>query len=203
MSTKQYIATRVALNLGKDLPSNIDTDQTPFAEKFNAVYVETVKNLLDEHDWSFATREAELLEAPIPVPQFSEYSYYYELPLDYISIIQKNDDLYNACYPPEYRIEGNYLLSSLSPVKIKYVAYIDDESIYPSYFTNSLINLLTYTLAYTMTSSSSKTTEAFQLYQVELISDKGKDQKEDKSRQYDDHYYERARIRKAPYGDYI
>lgn len=194
MATKTDIANEVFTLLGKDLVDDIATASSPAVERFNAVYDLTLKDLLTEHEWSFSTREAELLEAPIPVPQFSEYTYYYELPLDYISIVQKNSDEDNAAYVPYYRIEGNYLLANYTPVKIKYIALIQDTTIFPPYFVEILSLRLAYKLAYALVSNSSLRSELWQLYEQKLLKARSRDSNEDKTTQQDDHYYDRAKL---------
>lgn len=193
MTTKTTLTNEAMILLGKDLLVDLDTDNTPSAEKARAIYDQTLKDVLTEHNWSFATREATLLEAPIPAPNMSEYAYYYELPQDYVSIIQDNDDCYNAINRPDYRIEANYVLANSAPT-IKYIALMEAPSIYPAYFSELLSLRLAYKLAYSLVSNVSLRDELFQLYTDKLSKAKSRDQREDKSRQYDDNYYDRVKL---------
>lgn len=193
-TTKTSICNKSQLLLGKDLLTNVDVDGTPSALKYLAIYEQCLKEVLDEHDWSFATREATLVRAVVPVPEMTEYAYYYELPTDFVHLVQNNDDITNSMYRPRYRIEANYLLSSEDTVTIKYVGLINYPSIYPSTFTELLSLKLAYTLAFSMVSSASVRDELKQLYEVQLPKSIGRDQRMDKTRVEDDYFYERARL---------
>ena len=186
MASKTDIANEVAINLGKDTATDIDTATSHFAETFNSIWLSGLKEVLDEHDWSFATRECKLLPATIPVPELNEYAYYYELPPDYVHLIQDGDDYERAANYNRFRIDANYLLSNDSEVIIKYVALITETAIYPPKFVIALIMKLTHKLAYTMTSNQN-IREGFRLdYERELTNAKSRDQRVDKSYQYDD-----------------
>lgn len=193
MPTKLSICNDVANLLGKDLFTDPDTDSNPFAERIRSTYDNTLKELLAEHHWSFATREATLLSATIPVPEFTEYALYYELPSDYVSIVQYGSDGDNRLHPAAYRIESNYLLSNDTTVQIKYVSNINPPEVFPAYFAELLSLKLAYKLSYALVSNMSLRDEIYTLYNNKLTQAIGRDQREDKSRQYDDDLYNRVR----------
>lgn len=186
MASKTEIANEVAINLGKDPVDNIDTAVTPFAERFNQIYTSALKEVLNEHDWSFATRECKLLAATIPNPELTEYAYYYELPPDYVHLIQDGDDRERVSNYSQYRVEANYLLSNDSEVIIKYVALITETTIFPPKFVTALIMKLSHKLAYYMTSNRNDREGFRQDYERELINAIGRDQRVDKTFQYND-----------------
>ena len=180
--TKNSICSEGALLLGKEPFTDVDTDATPSSQKFVAIYEQTLYDLLAEHHWSFATREAKLLEALIPVPAMSEYAHYFDLPSDFLTFIQYGFDQDNPDYTQDkYRLEGGYLLSNDTDVYIKYTARIGVPYLFPPLFAELLSIKLAYKLAYSLVSSVSLRDELAALYERKLSIAIGRDQREDKS----------------------
>lgn len=143
MASQTEICNLSLTYLGEERISKI-TDPAEPARKLNALWVASVKALLEMHPWNFATKRAtlgQLLEVPD-----HKYSFFFQLPSDCIRVIRLNDR------DAEYRVEGNRIATDESTVEIEYIAYISDSSKYPPLFVEALAAKLGYELALSITS---------------------------------------------------
>ena len=108
------------------------TDAKTAARAVNRCYEVTRDKLLRENNWNFAIKRAQIA-TDVATPTWG-YDYQYSLPADCIRVISVdgytgvNEALgQSGTQEPDYAIEGQkILLSDDGPIKIRYVARIDD-----------------------------------------------------------------------------
>jgi hypothetical protein len=108
------------------------------------------KELLADHPWSFALREARLPQIVLPESElrFSGYKYTYQLPTDYIRVLGLQERT-------PYRLAGNQLYTDAKSAYLVYVADVDPPS-WPAYFRHVVVLQLAATFALTLTESSNR-----------------------------------------------
>ena len=124
------------------------TDSTKSARAMNRAWDPVLDNLLERHNWSFAIERVELAEA-VDTPEY-EYSSKFALPLDYMRLIE--------VYPKylKHKVEGAYILTSSSTLKIRYVRQITDPNEFSPGFAELLAKKLAAETCYKITQSRSK-----------------------------------------------
>ena len=66
---------------------------------------------LADHSWNFATKR--IAPSLDPTAPLYDFTYRFNIPSDYIRLLGIQDD-------PPYKIEGDYILSDVNPLRIKY-----------------------------------------------------------------------------------
>lgn len=97
----------------------------------STVYSQIRDRLLLQYPWNFA-RAREELEPNEDAPAF-EWSYEYDLPMDYLG----RPELYDTT--AEFVIEGDKLLCNDDTIQLKYTAQITDNSLFSSLFIDCLV----------------------------------------------------------------
>lgn len=116
-------------------------DGTETADLCAEHYPTTRDALLARFPWGFATKRAQLAQNAT-APLFN-WLYAYELPNDYLRLIETNID------GAAYSIEGRAIVTDeAAPVKIAYVARIEDTGFFPEYFRELLEYVLADKLAF-------------------------------------------------------
>ncbi|MEA2037952.1 MAG: hypothetical protein U9O94_10685 [Nanoarchaeota archaeon] len=130
------------------------TEDSENARKCNAIYEMTRDNLLSQHYWNFALKEASLASTG-DTPTVEDWSYIYQLPTDCITIVYQYDD-----YP--YAVIGDKLYSNDSTAVIRYVAKTTNPVLFSKGFVIALATRLAADLAYGITQNAtlSKAMEA-------------------------------------------
>jgi hypothetical protein len=155
MATKTELINKALTLVGGNPITNI-TDDTNNARIVNRVYDLSLRSILSECKWNFATRRDLLATAVVSLDwYYTNETYKYAKPSDIIRIFGTNDD------SAIWREEGDYIFSDTKGLGIVYTAYIDDPSKYPASFTNAFIDLLCADIAF-MIINSKTIGEAFQ-----------------------------------------
>ena len=123
------------------------TDTDKRSKLCNLMYDRVRKKLLRSHPWNFAMKRAELVNNGIE-PAFG-YSNEFALPSDYLRAIssEHSDD--------EYKIEGNYLRTNETEVKLLYIADIEDTEAFDVMFDELFALTLAFELSYSLVQSVS------------------------------------------------
>lgn len=132
--TSTDICNNALIRIGAKAVTSIDDDNAPNAVLCRRLYEITRDEILRSHPWSFALSRAILVQ-DASVPAFG-FDYRYHLPSgeNYcLRVIRVNDGRDN------YKIEGRYLLTDISPVNLIYVKQVTVESDFDSLFIESLI----------------------------------------------------------------
>jgi hypothetical protein len=155
MATEIEIANMALNFLGVDMISSL-ADNTKTAKLINNVFQTAKKSTLQDHNWKFAIKRAEL--AYISETPLFEYKFVFQLPMDLLKIVET--------YPAnvEYAIEGGTLLSNYENFAIKYVHDVQNEQLYTPMFAEALALKLASLLAYPLTNSTTLEQSKLQIY---------------------------------------
>ena len=136
----EVIIAKALLLLGINSINHLDNEKATTCTK---LYETTRDNTLRAHTWNFAIKRSTALTGAT-APAFG-YTYAFELPSDCLRVVE----VYNSIYP--WRVEGGLLLTSISSIKIKYIARMTDVSDFSASFENSLTFNLASQLAFPVT----------------------------------------------------
>lgn len=159
--TKTAIINKALTLVGAAPITNIDDDTTN-ARAINRVYEISLRSILSECKWNFATRRALLTTSADSLAWYHTADgeqYIYVKPNDVIRIFATNDD------DATWREEGDYILSDTNGLGIKYVYYCDDPTKYPASFVEALVDKLASDVCYIILNSASKAESMMSKYQ--------------------------------------
>lgn len=168
MASKVSIANRALTKLGADRILLL-TDETQQARVMNSMFDDVRDAEIRRHHWKFAIRRAQLT-ALVDVPLWG-YAYQYPLPADFLALVQVNDvyvrSLKKGTAP--WSVEGGNILTDLvAPLKMRYVARIDNPGTYDPLFVEALACKLAWEAAEALTQSSSKKQAVQEEYQFAM-----------------------------------
>jgi len=146
--SKVEIVNRALTLIGANPIVNLN-DDTKNARITNRIYDSTLKDILSETHWNFATKR--VLLATLATTQAWTYSgeiYTYQLPSDVITIIETNDR------QATWRIEGETIVSDTAGLGIKYVYFLDDPTKYTVKFVAAFADILAANLVFMVTNSN-------------------------------------------------
>jgi len=168
MASKVSIANRALTKLGADRILLL-TDETQQARVMNSMFDDVRDAELRRHHWKFAIRRA-LLPALVDTPLWG-YAYQYPLPADFLALVQVNDVYVRSVKKGTalWSVEGGNILTDLvAPLKVRYVARIDNPGLYDPLFNETLACKLAWEGAEPLTQSSSKKSAAQEEYKFAL-----------------------------------
>jgi len=147
--SKTDILNKALTLVGASLIINID-DSTNNARVLSRVYEASLRGILSECKWNFATKRALLTLTTDELAWYDRTeTYVYNKPTDVIRI-------YGTNYTPaRWREEGDYIVSNTAGLGIRYVYYLDNPAKYPAYFTETFIDKLCGDIAYAIVNSQS------------------------------------------------
>lgn len=148
--SKTIIINKALALIGSRQIQSVD-DGSDLAELVGSIYETSLKSVLAECKWNFATKRAAL-----PTNSTATLSFYdvgeriiYDRPTDIIRIYSSD--------PPDakWREEGDYIITDSSGFGLRYVYYLEDVTKYPIYFVEALVDKLASDLCYTVVNSAS------------------------------------------------
>lgn len=149
MSISKTALCNKALTLVGANPIVNITEDTNNARIINRVYEISLRSILSETKWNFATRRKLLtLSADSLEWYHTGEAYVYSRPNEVIRIFGTNDD------DATWREEGDYIISDTQGLGISYVMYLDDPNKYPSSFIDAFIDKLCSDIAYMIVNSA-------------------------------------------------
>jgi len=156
-------------------------DGTRTANLCNLLWYEVLDTVLRDHPWNCAIVRDELAQ-DASAPEY-EFDYRYQLPADpyCLRLLGTDQDTYvghdgNQYY--EYKIEGRYILTNSTTLKIKYIGRITDVAQYDSLLVGALAAKLASELAFPITKSHQVVNQMGTLYQGKLSDAKAVDAQE-------------------------
>lgn len=149
MATSKTDLINKALTLVGAAPIvNIDEDSNN-AKILKRVYEISLRSLLSEGKWNFATKRALLTVSTDTLAWYDTgETIVYVRPSDIIRIYGSNDQ------SAIYREEGDYIVSDTTGLGLRYVYYLEDAAKFPSLFIDALVDKLCADIAYTIVNSS-------------------------------------------------
>lgn len=117
------------------------------ARKCNAVYSFLRDNMLANHNWDFAMKEATLAQVA-DTPISTNWSYIYQLPTDCLRVVYSEGAF-------DFEIIGDKLYNNDDSSIIQYVAQITDAGAFPAYFAKALAAEIASVLAFGITQNAS------------------------------------------------
>lgn len=117
--------------------------------------------VLRDHPWNFAVKR-DALSASSTAPSWG-FSAAFPFPSDLIRLIEVLD-----LSTGEYQVEGRAILANSSLLYIRYVARVEDPSLYDTLFIDAVACRLAFELAESLTQSNTKKDAAFQEYEDSL-----------------------------------
>ncbi len=145
--------------VGANPITSID-DSANNARIVNRVYESSLRSILSECKWNFATTRALLTQVTDAMAwYYTDEAYVYARPVDVIRIFGTNDN------DAMWREEGDFIISDTSGLGVIYVRYIDDPVKYPASFTEALIDKLASDIAYMILNSGTVADKFNEKYQ--------------------------------------
>lgn len=189
--TKTSIINKALTLVGAAPITNID-DDTANARAINRVYEISLRSILSECKWNFATRRALLTTSAETLAWYytlDNESYIYSKPSDVIRIFGVNDD------DATWRDEGDLILSDTQGLGIIYVYYCDDPTKYPASFIEAFVDKLASDVSYIILNSASKAESMLTKYnQVTLPNARAENAQTGKQQTAKDDAWDRARF---------
>lgn len=131
-SSKVSIANGALQKLGASRIESL-TQNHPNARTMSAAFDGARDSLLRSYDWSFAIKRASIA-ADVDGPEWGDWTRY-TIPNDMLRLL-RNDE---SGYQVDWKIEGLFILSrDAAPLKIRYIARIEDVNFYDALFTEAL-----------------------------------------------------------------
>ena len=134
------------------------------AQSASNVYSESLKSILTECAWKFATKRV-LLPKVEKIPAWTKHGMrnYFQMPSDLVAIVEVSDP--NA----RWEVEGELILTDVETFGIEYVYNLTDTSKYPAYFIDAFACKLAADMCYELTNSNEKTMTLLDLYKGEYL----------------------------------
>ncbi len=165
MASQVEIANRALTKLGAARIISLD-DDVKQARSVKSMF-ELVRDAeMRAHIWSFTVKRKSLA-ALSSTPDWG-FDYEYQVPSDYLRILQVNDiypgpslDDYRNASTAEYVIENRKILANFAaPLKIRYIARIEDTSLWDATFIEAFASRLAMEMCEDLTQSSTKKADA-------------------------------------------
>jgi hypothetical protein len=162
--TKVEIINKALTLIGAAPIVNI-TDDTNNARIMNRVYDLSLRSILSETCWNFATKRKLLATSTTALEWYDEgVSTVYARPSDVVRIFSTNDD--NAIW----REEGDYIISDTAGLGVKYVYYLDTPSKYPASFVDAFVDRLASDAAFMILNNSNIAQKYLEKYEKVSLS---------------------------------
>ena len=139
--------------------TNIDDDSNN-AQVANRTYSLSLRSVLSECKWNFATKRALLSLLSTDLAWYdSGEGYVYQKPNDMVRIFETNS------LKAKWREEGDYIISDTAGLGVRYVWFIDTPGKYSAEFTDALIDKFASDVAYTLVNSQTLGEKYKELYE--------------------------------------
>lgn len=148
-TSRTELVNRALTLVGANPIVNID-DDTQNARIIKRVYELSLKSILSETQWNFATKRKLLALADVTLEwEDTGEIYVYQKPTLCIRVFGTNSP------SATWREEGEYIISDTSGLGIRYVQFLNEPSKYPSSFVEAFIDKLCSDIAYMILNSKS------------------------------------------------
>lgn len=156
------IANRALQKLGEARIEALTQDD-PNARSMNACFVALRKSMLRKYVWGFAVKR-ESIAADSDQTAWGDWNRFAK-PNDFLRLIRDNE----TRRAPDWKIEGTFIVTMDSaPLDIRYVADIDDATMYDSLFDEAFASLLAYETCLEITGSTGRKDSALNDYNLAI-----------------------------------
>ena len=157
--SKTDMLNKALTQVGANPIVSID-DDTNNARILSRVYEISLRSILSECKWNFATKRASLTLSTDTLDWYETgRTYVYQKPIDMIRIWDPSSNNVS------WKEEGDYIISDTSGLGLRYVYYLDVPSKYPAYFVDAFIDRLCSEIAYAIVNSSTLAIQFKELYE--------------------------------------
>lgn len=182
------IANKALRHLGQDPILSLESDESVRGEAIRSAYEETLEEVLRDFDWKFAIVRKDL-NADASYTG-TDFSYRYILPttprlLRFLEVVNGNGE--------KYALEGSYIYSNASSMRIKYVAKISDPLQYDSTFTETFALKLAGVTGYKITGNQGLADAKLSMYEKVKLDAQVNDSQEKPQTYIEDSSWEAAR----------
>ena len=149
--SKTVIVNNALTRVGANPVTSIDQD-TNNARIVSRIYELSLRSILSECKWNFATKRANLTLSADTLDWYHTQEgevYVYIKPSDMIRIFGMSDRA------AKFREEGDYIISNTAGLGVLYVYYLDAPSKYPAAFIDAFADKLSSDIAYMIVNSAS------------------------------------------------
>jgi len=158
--TKTELINKSLTLVGANPITNID-DDTNNARVVSRVYEISLRSILSECKWNFATKRKLLADVDTDLEwYFTGESYILQKPANCIRIFGTNDD------DAMWREEGDYIITDTDNLGIIYVYYLDDPAKFPASFIEAFCDKLCSDICFMILNSSTKAESFLQKYEA-------------------------------------
>lgn len=162
--SKVSIVNKALTYLGASRITSL-SDETVESQSVNNMYNQSLRSILAECDWKFASKRVLLNKLDKKAYWNNDGKiYYYQLPDDFVEIFGVMDE------SAKWEREGETILTDAPKLfGIKYVYFCDNTSLYTPSFIDAFACKLAADMCYELTNSESKTMNLLQLYKGEYL----------------------------------
>ena len=178
MQTVTSLCNAALAHLGQHRIVSID-EVSPPAEECRRSWDITRDALLREFPWNFSIKRS-VLTALVETPAF-DWAYYYALPSDYLSTLEFNG-VEGGTGRTNFEVEGGKLLTDDTTAQLRYIAKVEDVSLWDSSFSEAFALRLAAKIAPTLTSSTTMPESLLARAAQAAVTAKGTDQAESRPR---------------------
>lgn len=165
MASQVEIVNRALNLLGANRITSM-SDDTLEAELASSMYNQSLKSILSECRWSFATKRINLTRTTEePAWQNDGMKYCFQLPADVIRIFEIAD---RTAF---WRVEGEKVLSNNQTFGILYVYLMTDPTKFTASFIEAFANRLAYDMCYSITNSATYAKGLLETYRGQTLED--------------------------------
>jgi hypothetical protein len=159
-TSKTELINKALTQVGAAPITNIDDDSNN-ARIINRVYETSLRSILSECKWNFATVRA-ILSVSADTMAWNDVgeNIVYVRPSDIVRIFGTNDD------SARWREEGDYIISDTTGLGIRYVKFLDTPSKYPSSFIDAFVDRLSADVAYIIVNSTTLGSSYKEMYET-------------------------------------
>jgi len=154
MASTTDIANMALARIGSNRINDLDTDANVQAVQCRLCYEADRDALLRMFWWPFAAARA-ILVASVTAPAF-EYDYAYALPSDFLALRSIWDESEEGGITPVMaELEGAYVLSSETPLSIRYTKKVIDPGLFDPLFVRTLATQMALDMLYPLAGNAS------------------------------------------------
>jgi hypothetical protein len=169
MASEIQVANRALTKLGSARIISF-ADDVKAARSVASCFYDLRDDELRANRWKFALRRTQL--AALSSSPAWQYQYQYQLPADFLKLDFVGEyypsavmDNYIGMETEEWKVEGNVILTSYAaPLKLRYIAQIEDPNLWDVNFREALASRIAMELAEDLTQSDTKKQAAAQDY---------------------------------------